>query len=73
MVKFASNIVGKNWIHLKDGTGQPGDGTNDLVVTTKETAKAGEVLTVKGVVRTDVDIGMGVTYRVLLEEATLTR
>ena len=73
VVKFASNIVGKNWLHLKDGTGKPSDGTNDLVVTTKESAKAGEIVTVKGVLKTDVDIGMGVTYRVLVEEATLAR
>ena len=73
VVKFASNIVGKKWTHLKDGTGKPADGTSDLVVTTKESAKAGEVVTVKGVVRTDVDIGMAVTYRMLLEDATLAR
>jgi DNA/RNA endonuclease YhcR with UshA esterase domain len=73
VVKFASKIMGKNWLHLKDGTGKGADGTNDLVVTTMDPAKAGEVVTVKGTLRTDVDIGMGVKYRVLVEDAKLTR
>ena len=73
VVKFASKIMGKNWLHLKDGTGKGADGTNDLVVTTMDPAKAGEVVTVKGTLRTDVDIGMGVKYRVLVEDAKLER
>jgi hypothetical protein len=73
VVKFASKIMGKNWLHLKDGTGKGADGTNDLVVTTMDPAKAGEVVTVKGTLHTDVDIGMGVKYRVLVEDAKLER
>src|SRR3990172_6409008 len=33
VVKFNPNIMGKNWLHLQDGTGTPG--TNDITVTTK--------------------------------------
>jgi hypothetical protein len=73
IVKFASNIMGKNWVHLRDGSGSAKDGTNDLVVTTKQDVKAGEVMTARGVVNTDVDIGMGVKYKVLLEDATFQK
>jgi hypothetical protein len=73
IVKFASNIMGKNWVHLRDGSGSASDATNDLVVTTKQDAKAGEVVTARGVVNTDVDIGMGVKYKVLLEDATFQK
>ena len=73
VVKFASNIMGKNWAHLRDGSGSAADGTNDLVVTTKQDVRAGEVVTARGVVNTDVDIGMGVKYKVLLEDATFQK
>ena len=70
VVKFASNIMGKNWAHLRDGSGSGSDGTNDLVITTKQVARVGEVVTARGVVNTDADIGMGVKYTVLLEDTT---
>ncbi len=36
VVKFTPQIMGKNWIHVQDGTGA--DGTKDLTVTTIATA-----------------------------------
>jgi len=73
IVKFAGNIMGKNWAHLRDGSGSAADGTSDLVVSTKQVAKVGEVVTARGVVNTDADIGMGVKYKVLLEDATFQK
>lgn len=67
VTKFSSNIIGKNWITLQDGTGMEPD--NSLVVTTTETAAVGDELIVKGRVKSDVDIGAGYNYKVLLEEA----
>lgn len=71
VVKYNPDIMGKNWVHLRDGTGSTVDETNDLVVTTEDEAKIGDVVTAKGVVRTDLDFGSGYTYKVLIEEATL--
>ena len=65
--------MGKNWVHLRNGTGFAADGTNNLLVTTKQVAKAGDVVTAKGIAHTDVDLGMGYTYRALIEEATLQK
>jgi len=73
VVKVTSNVMGKNWVHLRDGTGSAADATNDLLVTTKQVAKAGDVVTAKGIAHTDVDLGMGYTYKVLIEEATLQK
>jgi hypothetical protein len=71
VVKFNPEIMGKNWIHLRDGSGSAANNTNDVLVTTKNQAKVGDVVTVKGVVRTDKDFGSGYFYKVLIEEATL--
>ena len=67
VTKFSSNLLGKNWITLQDGTGVEPD--NSLVVTTTETAAVGDELIVKGRVKSNVDIGAGYNYKVLLEEA----
>ena len=71
VVKFNPQIMGKNWIHLRDGSGSDADGSNDLLVTTQGQTRTGDIVTVKGVVRTDKDFGAGYAYKVLIEEATL--
>jgi len=71
IVKYNPGIMGKNWIHLRDGSGSAADGTNDILVTTTNPAKLGDVVTAKGLVRTDKDFGAGYSYKVLIEEATL--
>ena len=73
VVKFTPGVMGKNWIHLRDGTGTAADGTNDVVVTTQDETKIGDVVLVKGIVHTDRDLGSGYSYRVLIEEATLQK
>jgi hypothetical protein len=73
VVKYNAGIMGKNWIHLRDGSGSAADSTNDLIVTTTQEAKLGDVITVKGVVRTDKDFGAGYSYKAIVEEATLQR
>jgi hypothetical protein len=71
VVKVSNNIMGKNWVHLRDGSGSATDGTNDLLVTTMNAAQTGVIVTARGVVHTDVDLGMGYTYKALVEDATL--
>ncbi|MBI2750258.1 MAG: nucleotide-binding protein [Burkholderiales bacterium] len=71
VVKFNPAIVGKNWIHLRDGSGSASDNSNDILVTTQANARLGDVVTVSGVVRADKDFGGGYAYKVLIEEATI--
>lgn len=71
VVKFNPGIMGKNWIHLRDGSGSAADGSNDILVTTMASTKVGDVVTIQGIVRADKDFGSGYAYQVLIEEATL--
>ena len=71
IVKYNPGIMGKNWLHLRDGSGSAANSTNDALVTTTNQAKVGDIVTVKGVVHTDKDFGAGYSYKVLIEEATL--
>lgn len=73
VVKFSSNIMDRNWIHLRDGSGSAADKSNDLVVTTKGVAKVGDVVTVSGALKTNVDYGSGYTYAVVLDGASLKK
>jgi hypothetical protein len=72
VVKFNAAILGKNWLHLRDGTGSAANGGNDVLVTTQEQAQPGDVITIRGTVRTDKDFGAGYAYDVLIEDATIT-
>jgi hypothetical protein len=73
VVKVNSGILGKNWIHLQDGSGSAAAGTHDILVTTKESAAVGDVVTASGTVRTDVKVGPGYAYAVLVEDARLRK
>jgi hypothetical protein len=71
IVKFNAGIMGKNWIHLRDGSGSAADGSNDILVTTSQMAKVSDLVTVAGVVRLNQDFGAGYVYPVLIENAKL--
>jgi hypothetical protein len=73
VVKFLPGIMGRNWLHVRDGTGSPAGKDHDLTVTTSETAAVGDVVLVRGTVRKDLDFGAGYAYAVLVEEAKLSR
>ncbi|HBO85000.1 MAG: hypothetical protein A2073_03450 [Deltaproteobacteria bacterium GWC2_42_11] len=69
VVKFNADIIGKNWLHLQDGTGKTG--SDDITVTTKQTASVGDIVIITGVLATNKDIGSGYSYNVIIEEATI--
>jgi hypothetical protein len=73
VVKVNANIMGKTWIHLRDGSGDPASRTNDLTVTTQGSAAVGDTVMVKGTIRTDKDLGMGYVFSVIIEAATITK
>ena len=73
VVKYTPGVMGKNWIHLRDGSGSAADNTNDVLVTTKDETKIGDVVLARGTVRTDVDLGSGYFYKVLVDEAKLQK
>jgi hypothetical protein len=72
VVKYNAGIMGKNWIHLRDGTGTAGK-DNDITVTTMDAAAVGDVVVVKGTVRVDKDFGSGYAYPVIVEDAKVSK
>ena len=70
VVKYNEQIMGRNWLHIRDGSGSAGK-DNDLTVTTAEKAAVGDTVIVKGVVRIDKDFGAGYSYPVIVEDAKL--
>lgn len=70
VAKYSPRIMGTNWLHLQDGT-STADGRNDLVVTTGDAAKTGDVVLVRGVLTTDRDFGHGYRYELIVEGASV--
>lgn len=73
VVKYTPAIMGKNWVHLRDGSGSATDNSNDVIATTQEQYKVGDVVLLKGILRKDKDFGSGYMYQVLIEEAKLQK
>ena len=71
VMKVSRMIMGKNWIHLQDGTGEPTKNTHDLVVTTMAEPAAGDTVTVEGVLSANKDFGAGYRYDAIVEDATI--
>ncbi len=69
VVKANNNIMGRNFVHVQDGTADKGN--NDLTVTSSQTAKVGDKVTVTGRVVLDKDFGSGYAYPLLMEEASI--
>ncbi len=73
VVKFTPEVMGKNWIHLRDGSGSREKKDDDITVTTAATAAVGDVILVRGVVKLDRDLGAGYTYSAIIEDAKLSK
>jgi hypothetical protein len=67
VTKFNSGIMGKNWVHIQDGTEYKG--SFDLTVTTDISVVIGEIVTFEGKIALNKDFGYGYTYDVLMEDA----
>jgi hypothetical protein len=70
VMKMNAGIMGRNWMHLSDGTVGPG-GEKEIMVTTDDVAKVGSIVVVRGPVATDQDYGYGYRYDVLIVKAKL--
>lgn len=72
VVKYSAMVMGKNWLHIQDGSGSAEKRDNDLTITTAMPAKLGDTVLVTGNVATNKDFGAGYEYAVILEDATVT-
>jgi hypothetical protein len=73
VIKVASGIMDRTWIHLQDGSGSEKQKNHDLVITTKENPAIGDVITVSGTLAKDKDFGSGYKYNVIIEKGTLKK
>lgn len=67
ITKNSSGIMGRNWLHIKDGTSYLGK--DDLVVTTEQDFKIGDKVIFEGLFSLDKDFGSGYFFEVILEDA----
>jgi len=72
VVKYNSNILGWNFIHIQDGSGDAAEGTNDLTVISKAQTAVGNTVVLSGKLILDKDFGSGYRFPLLLEDATIT-
>ena len=71
VVKVTANTMGKNWLHVRDGS-RSADGADDLTVTTVDMAAVGDTVLLRGAVAADKDFGFGYHYDLLVEDASIT-
>lgn len=72
VARASGPVLGRWWLHVQDGSGDAGLGTHDLTVTTAAPVAVGAAIRAEGTVRTDVDLGSGYRFAVLLEDAAVT-
>jgi hypothetical protein len=71
VVKSTPGVLGRTYLHLRDGSGDAAAGTHDLAATTAATPAVGDVVIVEGVVAVDRDIGSGYKFPTIVEDATI--
>ncbi|WP_041961974.1 hypothetical protein [Sulfurospirillum cavolei] len=72
VVKASSAILGRNWIHIQDGTGENRE-VGRIVFTSQESPKVGDIVTATGIVAVDKNFGSGYIYKIIVENATFTK
>jgi hypothetical protein len=72
VVKYNEGILGTNFIHIQDGSGDAGDGSNDLTVTSQYKTAIDETIVVTGTIILNKDFGAGYSFSVLVEDAAIT-
>jgi hypothetical protein len=73
VVKVSKNIMGRNWVHIQDGSGDQKKGTHNLVVTTQDLPGVGDVVTITGTLAKDKDFGAGYLYQAIVEDAKIEK
>lgn len=73
VVKYNPGVMGKNWVHLQDGSGDAAKGTHDITVTTMGETAMGATITITGTVRTNKDFGAGYSYALIVENAKVVK
>ncbi|MBK9734496.1 MAG: hypothetical protein IPO92_05810 [Saprospiraceae bacterium] len=67
-VKVNNGIMGRNWIHIQDGTKEKGK-VLELTVTSNANIEVGSEVVLKGKIVLNKDFGAGYRYDIIMEEA----
>lgn len=73
VVKYNAQVMGKNWVHLQDGSGDAAKSTNDITVVTMDETAKGQTITIRGTVKTSKDFGAGYKYAIIIEDAKIVK
>lgn len=68
VTKFTAKVMGKNWIHIQDSSTH-----QDLTVTTNDTAKLDDIVTLKGKLALDKDFNYGYVYPLIVENTKIIK
>lgn len=71
VIKVSGGIMGTNWIHIQDGSGNRKKGSHDLVLTSDDKPTVGDTITATGILSKDKDFGGGYKYDLIIEKAGL--
>jgi len=69
VTKYTPAVMGKNWIHIQDGSDF--NGKFDLTVTSLSDVKVGDIVTLEGKISLNKDLGYGYFFDVIMEDAVL--
>ena len=69
VVKINKEVMGRNWIHIQDGTDSGGE--FDLTITSQDLPEMGDEVTFRGKISVNKDFGSGYRYGVIMEDAVL--
>ena len=67
--KVNANIMGRNWIHLDDGS----KSDYDFVATSESSVPLGHIVTLKGVITLKKDFGAGYSYDIIMENCQIVK
>jgi hypothetical protein len=73
VVKVLTGIMGHNWLHIQDGSGDAAGGTNDLTVTSDALASVGDTVVIDGLLAVNKDFGAGYFYKAIVEDAAVSK
>ena len=65
--------MGKNWVHIQDGTGSVETKTHDITVSTLDTAAIGDEVIVHGTLAINKNLGSMHSFAVIIEDASLAK
>lgn len=69
VVKINKEVMGRNWIHIQDGTDAGGE--FDLTITSQNLPEMGDEVTFRGKISINKDFGSGYRYGVIMEDAVM--